>query len=141
LDTARQGDVAVGGAVLVTLPSGTQAPGTLADVGRVAVGGPADVNSPATVTVTVTLDDAGAAGVLDQAPVQVAITTDLRRGVLTVPVTALVAAGGGYEVIVVDGGIRRPVAVWPGLFDELSGMVEVTGDGVVSGARVEVPAP
>jgi hypothetical protein len=64
-----------------------------------------------------------------------------RRSVLTVPVTALVAAGGGYEVIssTAEFGDRSPCGrdcstICPG-------MVEVTGDGVVPGARVEVPAP
>ncbi len=143
LPTARQGSVRVGGAVVVTLPNGRRTAGRVAAVGRVAraeqsrLGGqPGD----ATVTVTVRLLRPEAAGELDQAPVQVAITTAARRGVLAVPVTALTAAdGGGYEVVVVQGTARRRVAVTPGLFDEVGGLVEVAGDGLAEAMRVEVP--
>lgn len=57
-----------------------------------------------------------------------------RKGVLTVPVTALVAvAEGGYAVQREDGAY---VAVKPGLYAE--GLVEITGD-VREGARIRVP--
>jgi peptidoglycan hydrolase-like protein with peptidoglycan-binding domain len=143
LPTARQASVRVGGTVVVTLPDGRHTPGMVAAVGRVAQSGQPQLGGglgDATVTVTVTLRRPRAAGGLDQAPVQVAITTAARRGVLAVPVTALTAAdGGGYEVDVVQGAARRRVAVLPGLFDELSGLVEVTGGGLAAGMRVEVP--
>jgi peptidoglycan hydrolase-like protein with peptidoglycan-binding domain len=143
LPTARQRSVRVGGTVVVTLPDGRGATGRVEAVGRVArpdqprLGGePGD----ATVIVTVTLRRPRAAGDVDQAPVQVAITTATCRGVLAVPVTALTGAdGGGYEVVVARGAARRRVAVVPGLFDELTGLVEVTGDGLAEAMRVEVP--
>ena len=47
--------------------------------------------------------------------------------------------GGAYEVIVVSGTARRHVTVRTGLFDESSGLVEVTGAGLAAGQRVEVP--
>jgi hypothetical protein len=51
-------------------------------------------------------------------------------------VTALLARpGGGYQVRLADG---RYVPVEPGLFDDTTGMVEVTG--LAGGQRVEVPA-
>ena len=47
---------------------------------------------------TVRLSDQAAAGGLDQAPVTVNITTATVRDVLAVPVTALLARPGGYDV-------------------------------------------
>jgi peptidoglycan hydrolase-like protein with peptidoglycan-binding domain len=144
LPTSRQGNVRVGGPVLVTLPGGGPLPATVTDVGRVAVAVPAEPGrpvGPATVTVTATLDRPDAAGTLDQVPVQVSVTTGERRAVLAVPVTALMAAGAdGYAVAVVDGTGRRLVTVRAGLHDELSGLVEVAGDGLAEGMRVEVPS-
>jgi hypothetical protein len=58
-----------------------------------------------------------------------------------VPVTALLAGpSGGYRVAVLDGAGRRLVTVQPGLYDDGAGTVEVTGDGLAEGSRVEVPA-
>jgi hypothetical protein len=83
----------------------------------------------------VTLDNPAASGSLDQAPVKVGITSDSRKGVLTVPVNALLAlAEGGYGVRLLDG---RIVAVTPGLFAR--GMVEISGEGIAEGVEVEVP--
>jgi len=109
------------------------------EVGRVAVA--VDGGGPATIAVTVTLDRPGPVEELDQAPVQVAVTTDVRTGVLAVPVTALRAAlAGGCEVVVVTAdGRRRAVRVRHGLFDERSGLIEIQGAGVAEGMRVEVP--
>jgi len=143
LPTARQGNVQVGGPVLVALPGGQPLPATVTEVGRVAVTVPGDPGRPVgppTITVTATLNQPDVVGPLDQLPVQVSITTGERRGVLAVPVTALMAAGpDGYQVAVVDGDSRRLVAVRPGLQDELSGLVEVSGDGLAEGMTVEVP--
>ena len=137
LDTARQGQVRPGGAVEVSFPGGPAVPATVADVGRVATVGS---GGPPTIAVTVVLGGPVPGGPLDQAPVQVTLTTATRPGVLAVPLTALVAAAaGGYEVVVVDGGTRRTVPVRPGLVDERAGLVEVTGTGLTEGVRVEVP--
>ena len=89
---------------------------------------------------SVTLDDPAATGTLDQAPVTVGITSDSRTGVLAVPVNALLAlAEGGYGVRVLDGTPEgRIVGVTTGLFAK--GLVEVSGDGLAEGAKVEVPA-
>lgn len=90
-----------------------------------------------TFTATITVDDAAALGDLDSGSVDVRFTTDIRQGVLAVPVGALLAlAEGGYGVEVVDGAARRLVAVQTGLFAD--GKVEVSGDGLIEGVRVVI---
>jgi len=94
---------------------------------------------PATVTVTIALTDPSAGGSLDQAPVTVAIVFDVHKGVLAVPVLALLAQPAGqYAVEVVDGSERRLVTVTTGLFDD-RGLVEVSSPGLHEGMSVEVP--
>jgi hypothetical protein len=162
LDPAFQQLVRRGNSVLVTLPDGSTTPGRVTGVGSVAAvpgaGGQGQSQSQAqggggagqdgnsqvrpTIPVTIGLTDPRAARGLDQAPVQVAITTQAHRGVLAVPISALLArSGGGYAVTVVSGGAGRRVPVRTGLFDETSGMVEVSGPGLRRGTVVEVPAP
>jgi multidrug efflux pump subunit AcrA (membrane-fusion protein) len=69
------------------------------------------------------------------------VTTQSARDVLTVPVTALLAqSSGGYDVEVVGpANTRSYVPVTPGLFDDNSGMVQVTG-ALTPGERVVVAA-
>ncbi|HET6750828.1 MAG TPA: hypothetical protein VFL71_16395, partial [Actinomycetes bacterium] len=96
-------------------------------------------DSTSTVEVTVSLDRPKATGSLDQAPVEADITTETRKGVLAVPVNALLAlAEGGYAVELDQGGARRLVGVTLGLFAD--GLVEVKGGGLAAGDRVVVPA-
>ena len=77
---------------------------------------------------------------LDQAQVEVAVTTEAHRNVLAVPTTALRSLPGGrYEVIVVDGATPRHVPVEPLLFDETAGLAEVDAEGLSEGQKVEVP--
>ena len=89
----------------------------------------------------VKLTDAQAAGSLDQAPATVNITTATARDAMVVPVTALLAqSSGGYAVEVVGpGNTRRYVPVRPGISDDTSGLVQVTG-ALSPGQRVVVPA-
>ena len=137
--------VHVGDQVQVSLPTGAAVPGTILRIGRVATtpeggNGPGG-NNPPTVPVTISLSLPPNAGDLDQAPAQVSITVDVHRGVLLVPVTALLAKpGGGYQVRVLTGGIGRLVDVRPGLYDDATGEVEVSGAGLAEGMTVEVPA-
>jgi hypothetical protein len=92
------------------------------------------------VQVTIRLGRPAAASRLDQAPVTVGIVSARARGVLAVPVSALVAlAGGGYAVEVVHGPGGHLVAVRTGLFAQT--LVQVSGPGLTAGQRVEVPAP
>ncbi len=165
LDAGQQTEVKKGDKVSVTLPNGTTTPGVISSVGTVATsssassggsgdsgggggqGGSGDSSSStgsgsATITVLVSLTDPKAAGRLDQAPVTVGITTGSASNALVVPVTALLAQPGGkYDVEQVTAvGRHRLVPVTPGMFDDASGLVQVTGTSLAVGDRVVVPA-
>jgi hypothetical protein len=140
-----------GDRVLVTLPDGTTTTtGTVSAVGQpsqntgsAATGGvpPAGGPPPATVPVTVKLDDPRELTGLDQAPVQVSITTAEHRGVLAVPITALLAGpGGAYYVQAGAGHPGHRITVALGLFDDNAGLVEVAAPGLTQGTLVEVPS-
>jgi hypothetical protein len=72
--------------------------------------------------------------------VQVTITEKQHRGVLAVPVTALLARPSGGYAVQLASASRRLVAVTTGLFDDATGLVEVGGPGLAAGLRVEVAA-
>ena len=141
LDASQQGEVKAGDRVTVTLPDGTTTPGVVSSVGTVATTSQSGGNATTTIPVQVTLTYPQAAGTLDQAPVTVNITTATARGALVVPVTALVAQSPGRYVVEVIGpeNTRRWVPVTPGIFDDASGLVQVTG-ALTPGQRVVVPA-
>jgi peptidoglycan hydrolase-like protein with peptidoglycan-binding domain len=152
LDPNLAPTVRVGNRVLVTLPNGTADPGVITQISRVAqnpASGSQNQNGqggqqpvvPATVKLLRPWR-----GALDQAQVQVAITSAQDRGVLAVPITALLARPGGQFAVVVLGSgpgrtVRRTVPVRAGLFDEVAGDVEVSGPGLAAGQYVEVPSP
>jgi Putative peptidoglycan binding domain len=145
LDASQQTSVKVGDPVLITLPDNSTTPGHVSFVGTVATTPSSDQgggSSSPTIEVDVAPDHPAATGRLDQAPVDVSITTATVRNVLAVPVNALVAlAGGGYAVEGVEPtGVHQLVAVSVGLFDDASGMVQVSGSGLAAGQRVVVPA-
>lgn len=145
-----------GDRVTVTVPSGATSTGRVVAISPVAApatdnasdqpNGQSGSNSQqqpqqqeASVPALVRLDHPGVAAHLDQAPVTVTVVDRQVRGVLAVPVTALVAlAGGGYAVWVDANGARHLVAVTPGLFADT--LVQVSGAGLHVGDRVEVPA-
>jgi hypothetical protein len=139
LDASDQSEVNKGDAVTVTLPDGAATPGTVSAVGKVAsVSG----RQGAAIPVQVKLTHPGAAGRLDQAPVTVHITTATVRNALVVPVSALLARSPGRYVVEVAGAgnTRRWVPVRPGIFDDASDLVQVTG-ALRPGERVVVGAP
>ncbi|MEV4514958.1 peptidoglycan-binding domain-containing protein [Dactylosporangium sp. NPDC049525] len=143
LTAGRQSMVHAGDPVRVTVHGLDQAvAGTVRDIGAVATvpsEGPGG-GGAATIPVVITLSLPVGAPTLDQAPVQVAMAGAQRRNVLLVPVTALLAGpAGGYQVAVVDDAGRHLVPVQPGLFDDGTGAVEITGGGLAEGTRVEVP--
>jgi len=145
LDASQQTSVKVGDPVTITLPDNSTTPGRVTFVGTVATMPSNDQgNGPSTPTIEVDVapDRPGATGRLDQAPVDVSITTGTVRDALVVPVNALLAlAGGGYALEEVGaGGAHRLVGVEVGLFDDAEGLVQVSGAGLAAGQRVVVPA-
>lgn len=113
-------------------------PNASADQSPCASGGNGSSSTP-TVTVTISLDSTPPGATLDQAPVNVNITTQHADDVLAVPVNALLALqGGGDAVEVVTGATHHLVAVTTGLYSNT--MVEISGPGIAAGTLVEVPS-
>jgi peptidoglycan hydrolase-like protein with peptidoglycan-binding domain len=143
LDPGQQSQVKVGDRAQITLPDNRTTPGRVIRIGTVARSGDDEDSSSSTIPVYITLTRPKDAGKLDEAPVQVQITTDGIEKALTVPVTALMGkAGGGYVVEVADpagGQRRRLVPVTLGIFDNDTGLVQVSGD-LSAGDQVVVPA-
>jgi len=159
LDASQQTEVNKGDKVSVTLPSGATTPGVISQVSTVATSSSSDNGSgsgsgsgssgnsgngsgsgSATITVLVALTDPKAAGHLNQAPVQVTITTGAVSNALVVPVNALLARpGGGYAVEVTGQHGHHLVSVTPGLFDDAAGLVQVTSTHLLAGQHVVVP--
>jgi hypothetical protein len=138
--------VKVGDPVSVTLPDATTAQGTITGVGTVATNttqsNSGSTTTSASVNVTVSLTKASPAGSLDQAPVTVNITNASAHQVLAVPTSALLAlAGGGYALDVVESnGVHQLVGVTTGIFDDQSGLVQVSGSGLAAGQQVVAAA-
>jgi hypothetical protein len=139
LTADRQNVISAGDAVTVTLPGPAEVRGKVLRVGRVATApeqsgdGPLE---PATVEVVMRVTVPRGTPDLDKAPVQVTLAAAVRRDVLTVPVGALLARpGGGYRLRLASGAYAQ---VEPGLFDDSTGLVEVSGK-IREGDRVEVP--
>jgi peptidoglycan hydrolase-like protein with peptidoglycan-binding domain len=137
--------VRVGDRVSIVLPSLVRTSGRVtaigppppADQGSGGSGrgrGSADVTS----VLTVKPDRPGATGTATGVPVQVALTVRSVRHVLAVPLSALLAlSGGGYGIeIVTQAGRHRLVGVTAGTF--AGGLVQVSGEGIVAGAKVVV---
>jgi hypothetical protein len=143
LDPSQRGEVRPGDRAQITLPGNTSVTGKVDRLGRVAqVPDGQDNNAGgATIPVYISLDDPDTARGLDQAPVQVNITTKGVEDALSVPVTAIVGkSGGGFAVEVVrTDGRRELVAVTLGLFNTADGRVQVEGD-LREGDQVVVPA-
>jgi len=148
LDASEAGTVAVGDRARVTLPDNSTTAGKVTRIGTVVGGGSGSASgedsesTSSTLPVYVKLERDNDAGAVDEAPVQVEITTDRVKDALSVPVTALLAsAGGGYAVETVgDDGGRELVSVDLGAFDHANGLVQVTGSGLAAGDQVVIPA-
>ncbi|WP_229348518.1 peptidoglycan-binding protein [Streptomyces sp. UNOB3_S3] len=128
-----------GAPVRVQLPDGASVRGEVESVGKQVTapekgeGGSGQV--PTTVPVSVTIRDQKSLGRLESGPVTVEYVGREAKGVLTVPVAALVAlAEGGHGLETADGTF---VAVKTGLFAD--GRVEVSGPSVREGLKVRVP--
>jgi len=153
-----EGRFGVGAPVEVGLPGGERVPGTVRSVegpgGGAGSGGGAGGGSGAggsgagsgsgsgadRATVVVGLDAELPEGTATAGSVDLVVEGERRVDVLSVPVTALLAAGdGGYvvEVRSADGSVER-VAVTVGAFAQ--GRVEVSGEGLAEGDEVVVPS-
>ena len=131
LDARRQRLARTGDKVTVEMPEGNTATGRITDVGTVAT--KASQDSDPTIAVEIELRGKAAHGTrLDQAPVSVGFSVEERKGVLAVPVKALVARQGGSYAVELPGG--QFVRVEPGLYAD--DYVEVSGDGLREGMRV-----
>jgi len=118
---------AVGEAVSIVLPSQATVPGTITAVSALS-------STSGQLTVT----PSGATGMGTNVQVQVSLAVQSARGVLAVPVSALLAlAGGGYGLeVVTPSGAHRLTGVTAGLF--ASGQVQVSGPGIAAGTKVVV---
>jgi hypothetical protein len=112
----------VGEAVSIILPSQARVPGTVTAVG--------------TDRLTVTPGRPRATGTGTNVQVQVSLAVQAARGVLAVPVSALLAlAGGGYGLeVVTPSGAHHLTGVTTGLF--AGGQVQVSGPGIAPGTKV-----
>jgi hypothetical protein len=135
---SQAGQIYRGMKAIVTLPDGTDVSGSVTAVSQIVQANSGDENldggtSSPTVNVTVTPLHPRDVAKLQSAPVNVSFVTATHKGVLGVPVTALLAVtGGGYALQRTDGSL---VSVTTGLF--ANGMVEVDGKGVVAGLTVK----
>ncbi|BCB75197.1 peptidoglycan-binding protein [Phytohabitans flavus] len=140
VDATEVGTIKVGAAVTVTLPDTTEIPARVASISHTVQSGGGDgglgQSGPPKVDVIVTPAKAADVAALDAASVQVRFTTTTHKGVLAVPVGALVALReGGYALQLPGGGL---VAVTTGMFAK--GLVEISGAGVTEGLDVVTAA-
>jgi peptidoglycan hydrolase-like protein with peptidoglycan-binding domain len=148
IDASDQGDVAVGDKVVIDLRNGRTTTGTITEVGRVASstdeetsgGQMTSGSTSSTITFEVRPDKPAVVGRLDQAPVEVGVTSERATNALSVPVSALLALRGGrYGVEVVRAGTTSVVEATPGLYSD-GGYVEIKRGAVKAGDVVVVPA-
>lgn len=134
VDATEVGQIKTGAAVTVIRPDNKTVSAEVTAISTTVDGGGKDqtTSGPPKLDVTVTPDDPATLSDLDAASVQVQVTTEVHKGVLAVPVGALVALReGGYAVQTPDG---RYVAVQTGMF--ANGMVEISGSGAAEGQKV-----
>jgi peptidoglycan hydrolase-like protein with peptidoglycan-binding domain len=140
LEADQQSIAHRGQKVKVVLPGGAEVPGEVRGLvatepsgGEEGGGEEAEPGVEATVAVT----GRHRIPALDGATANVLFTEQVRKGVLSVPLTALVAIGGDrFAVYVREGAARRQVVVKPGL--AAAGFVAVEGKGLQPGMKVEV---
>jgi multidrug efflux pump subunit AcrA (membrane-fusion protein) len=138
LEADQQSIAHRGQKVGVILPGGTEVPGEVRRLAAVESSGEGAPGEEAEAGVEATIGVTGKHEIpaLDGASVSVRFTQRVRRHVLSVPLTSLVAIGGErFAVYVREGGGRRQVVVTPGLAAD--GYVEVAGAGLRAGMKVE----
>lgn len=140
LEADQQSIARRGQRVGVVLPGGAEVPGEVRGLAAIepsgGEGGAGEEVEPG-VEATIAVTGRHRIPALDGATVNVRFTQRVRKDVLSVPLTALVAIGGGrFAVYVRDPrGGRRQVVVTPGLGAD--GYVEVEGPGLRAGMTVE----
>ncbi|MDE0701124.1 MAG: peptidoglycan-binding protein [Acidimicrobiaceae bacterium] len=140
LDLVDQDLLALGSSVVIKLPDDTEVDGEVVELGAVPVivpeTGQSDESSYLDVVVApLESVDPNWTG----ATVQIRFATEVAQGVLSVPVSALLALQeGGYavEIVLPDGSVRL-VGVSTGLFAD--GFVEVAGNGLAPDLEVVIP--
>ncbi|MEV5672403.1 peptidoglycan-binding protein [Streptomyces sp. NPDC052503] len=148
VETLDLGTIKAGQKVTVVLPDGTETAGEVATIGTT-IKADQEGESGTGVTkinVTVSVDDAEAVKDIDAAPVQVRFEGEAKKGVLAVPVGALLALReGGYAVRLAEGRSAegrsaggRLVPVDTGMFAR--GLVEISGEDIAEGMKVEATA-
>jgi hypothetical protein len=135
VEATQLATIATGLAVTVTLPSAKEIAAQVTSISQTvqsgAPGAPGQ-SGPPKVDVIVSPSNAADVANLDAAPVQVRYATTTHKGILAVPVGALVALReGGYALQRRDGTL---IAVETGMFAK--GLVEVSGTGVSEGLDV-----
>jgi hypothetical protein len=140
LDADDTAGVRAGLKVKLSLPNGKATTGTVRAVSTDATpppsdGNPSDAGKKPQLTATITLDQQSAAAGIDSGPTTVTVPGAVRKGILVVPVAALLALReGGYAVQVVNGTTKTLVGVKTGMFAD--GNVEITGPGLRPGQQV-----
>ncbi|MFF2405324.1 peptidoglycan-binding protein [Streptomyces sp. NPDC058092] len=127
--------------VEVTLPSGNTAPGRVAGTVRPEEPGSGGGAAQQGITVEVVLDggESAASGEDTKVSASVKFVSEARKGVLAVPVEAVVALrgeNGGYGLQIVQGTTSRMVRVETGMTAD--GQIEVSGPDVREGMTVGV---
>jgi multidrug efflux system membrane fusion protein len=140
LEADQQSIAHRGQQVEVVLPGGAEVPGEVRGLDAVeAAGGGGESGEEAEAALEATISVIGKHRIpaLDGATVSVLFTQRLRRLVLSVPLTALIAIGSErFAVYVRDQhAARRRIVVTPGLAAD--GYVEVEGKGLRAGMTVE----
>ncbi len=129
--------VALGDAVTVELPDRSEVMAEVTSIGSVPITDPTGAASYVEVMLSLSED---VSDVWTGAAVDVSIVSELAEGVLSVPVTALLAlVEGGYavETTTATGTGTTLIGVEVGMFAD--GFVEISGDGVTEGLEVRIP--
>jgi hypothetical protein len=148
LDPSKQSEARLGDGVTVEMPSGSTVNGRVTAVSPVA--SPSNPNSNtngssnggssnsglsrSTIPVTITLAGRHSGAGLDQASVSVKFAQAKAKDVLSVPVTALLATGGGSYAVQEAGPPHRLIPVTTGLF--AAGDVQISGAAIYPGLQV-----
>jgi hypothetical protein len=119
--------------VTIALPDDRTVKARVTSVGKNLTTADGSTGDTPKLTVTITAEDAHSIADLDSAAVEANFTGQTVRGVLAVPIEALVAlTEGGYAVQIPTG----LVAVTTGMFAD--GWVEINGAGITAGTDVVV---